>query len=202
MSTVTRCLILLILVLAVGLLPLAPVQPALSQATPSLGFIPDRLSLDAGATGVVDLQAQGVSDLASFEVDLTFDPTIVAVERVERMIGTAVQPSPNRIWTSLPTGSGTGYLQLGPGRITFGGFSYGGDNPPGVTGDVTLTRLTVRGVRPGQSSLTLTRALLTDTQAQPTTPTVGAGVVVISGGGSNYSLFLPYLAAAEPSRLP
>ena len=199
-SILNRSLPLLVLVLAMCLL-LAPVQPALSQTTPGLRFAPDRLTLDQGATGVVDVQAQGVSDLAGFEVDLTFDPAVIAVERVERVIGTDVQPTPNRTWTSLPTSSGVGYIQLGSGRITFGGFSYGADNPPGATGDVTLARLTIRGVRRGESSLSLPRVLLTDTRAQPTTPTASAGVVVISGG-SGYSLFLPHIAASQPPRLP
>lgn len=199
MSTFTRWLPLVILALAACLL-LAPPAPALSQTPPSLRFAPDRLTLDQGATGVVELQAQGVQDLASFEVDLTFDPTVVAVERVERVIGTDAQPTPNRTWVSLPTDASAGFIQLGAGRIALGGFSYGVDNPPGATGDVTLARLTLRGVSGGESSLTLPRALLTDTQAQPTTPTVGAAVVAVKGQA--FSLFLPYIIAGQPLPLP
>ncbi len=197
-STLNR---LLVLVLALAVcLPLAPAPPALSQTPPSLRLTPDRLTLDPGATGVLELRAQAVQDLAAFEADLAFDPTVVAVERVERVIGTEAQPTPSRGWSSLPTSSDAGYIQLGAGRVSFGAYSYGTDNPPGAQGDAILARLTVRAVRSGQSSLRLTRALLANTEAQATTPTTSDGLVVVTGAG--YSLFLPYLAASQPSRVP
>ena len=188
-----------VLILAACLL-LAPPPPALSQTPPRLRFAPDRLTLDQGAAAVVEIQAQGVQDLAAFELDLALDPTLVAVERVERVIGTAAQPTPGRTWTSLPLDASAGYVQLGPGRISFGGFSYGADSPPGAAGDVTLARVALRAVRPGQTSLTLPRALLTDTNAQPSTPTVGQAVVSVTG--QSYLLYLPHFVKGGPVAAP
>ena len=199
MSSFSRPAILLVLALAACLL-LAPAPPALSQTAPGLRFAPDRLALDRGATGVVEVQVQGALDLASFELDLVFDPAVVVVERVERVIGTDAQPTPSRVWLSLPTAPDPGYVQLGPGRVSFGGFSYGENNPPGASGDLTLARLTVRGVRTGQSSLTLPRVLLTDTRAQAVTATAGAGLVSVAGGG--YLLYLPYYVRGGPVPTP
>jgi hypothetical protein len=163
-------------------------------------FVPERVSLDLAATGTVDIEIQAAQDLASFELELRFDPAVVAVERVERIIGTDAEPTPGRAWLSLPgdAGSNATYIEYGPGHIAFGGYSFGEANPAGANGDLTLVRVHLRGASVGGSALTVDQALVTDRNALPTTPTTSDGFVTV--GTAAYSLFLPYIMDAEPVR--
>lgn len=164
-------------------------------ATPALEFVPTSVSLTADVpTATLQIRATGVHDLGAYEIEVAFDPTIVAVESVERLVGTPEQPATGREWVSLPdaASSSTGYTQLAPGVITFGGYSFGANNPPGPDGDVTLVRLRLRGVGDGSSALHPNRAEITDTQAAAQ-PITGPDATV-SVSGILRRLFLPLLA--------
>ncbi|MFN8470666.1 MAG: hypothetical protein U0822_00475 [Anaerolineae bacterium] len=165
--------------------------------TPAIEFAPTSVSLTGAApTASMDIRATGVHDLGAYEIELAFDPTVVAVERVERVVGTAEQPATGREWVTLPdpSSSSTGFTQLAPGVITFGGYSFGADNPPGLDGDVTLARLHLRGVGEGTSPLHLNRAEVTDTQAAAQSLTGPDATVSVSN--ILRRLFLPLLAQA------
>lgn len=181
--------------LLVGLVfGLVAANPASPQTGVQFEFAPARLTLIEGAQGQIDVRLVSAHDLASFEMDLAFDPAVVSVERVERVIGTASQPTPNRTWVSLPTSDdpNTTYLVLGPGRIAFGAFSLSEGTPSVVEGDLTLVRLHVRAVRQGTSVLRPERVLITDSLAEPGQATTTTGEVVVTA--PPFQVFLPYLA--------
>ena len=158
----------------------AEAAPAAPQAV-TLDFAPASLALAVGQTATVDIRALGAADLTAFEATLTFDPTRVAIDRVDRLIGTAAQPDPNRTWASLPTSGNPDvtYLQPAPGQAVFGAYSYGTANPLGPSDDLLLARVTVRGVANGVSSLQLTAPTLVNSLAQSTTPSVANATVTV-----------------------
>lgn len=174
------------------------VAPAAMQPSPALEFTPASLSLAEAATGVVDIRLLTATDLASYEIDLAFDPVIVSVDRVERIVGTETQPSPDRSWASLPSDDpAMSYVVRSPGHISFGGYSFGANNPQGLDGDVTLVRLHLRGAGGGTSSLVAERVLTTNSSAQPSNPTATLGSVTVEGPA--FRLFLPHLSRGQPS---
>ena len=182
-------------VMAVGLLLAGLVSFRVSQAaTPAIEFVPGSVSFTADArTATMDLRVTGAHDLGAYEIELAFDPAVVIVDRVDRVVGTAEQTSPNREWVTLPdpSASDTGYTQLSPGVIVFGGYSYGANNPPGLDGDVTLARLHLRGIGDGSSALHLNRVEVPDTQAAVQSPTGSDASVSVSGILRH--LFLPMI---------
>jgi hypothetical protein len=194
-----RLLASLTLVVLSALLSLTlAVSPAATQPSPTLEFSPATLDLAEAAVGVVDIRLLAATDLASYEVDLAFDPAIVSVDRVERIVGSDAQPSPDRSWASLPSNDpAMSYVVRSPGHISFGGYSFGVNNPPGLNGDVTLVRLHLRGVGAGTSSLVAERILVTTSSAQPSNPTATPGNVTVQGPA--FRLFLPHLTRGEPS---
>ncbi len=173
---------LLILTVVVAAQPLvAPAAPAAA----TFDFVPATLTLAPGGAATVDLRLRDAQNLAGYEVDLTLNPAVLAVDSVERLVGTPAQPSPNRTWTGLPASADPNvtFVQTAPDTIAFGAYSFGAG--PGLSGDVLLARLHVRGVGAGTSALHLSRTLAADTNAQGTTPpavdasvTVGEGVCV------------------------
>lgn len=166
-------------------------------ATPAVEFVPASVSLTGDApTATVDVRVTGVHDLGAYEIELAFDSSVVTVERVDRVVGTAEQPSVGREWVSLPDpSSDTGYLQFAPGVITFGAYSFGANNPPGLDGDVTLARLHLRAVGNGSSPLHLNRVEITDTQAASQSLT-GTDATV-NASGIQIRLFLPLIAGGR-----
>ncbi len=191
-----RFLIIAALLVAVALVGLTLARPAATQTTSRLQFAPADLTLNSGDSAVIDLRLSGAQDLASYEMDLSFDPAVVAVERVERVVGTDAQPS-NRTWLSLPaTGDpDVTFLQPQPGAVSFGAYSFGAANPPGLSGDVTLAHVRLRGVQGGTTTLHVTRVLTTDSRAQPSQPAADEGRVTVNG---LYRLFLPLSYVAWP----
>ncbi len=169
---------------------------ASQAAAPAIEFVPPSVTLTPDArTATVDLRVTSAHDLGAYEIELAFDPNVVSIERVDRVVGTAEEPVPNRDWVSLPdpVTSGTSYTTLAPGVITFGGYSYGTNNPPGRDGDVTLARLHVRAVGNGSSALHLNRVEVTDTQAAAQSLTGPDASVTVSDIFRR--VFLPLLAS-------
>lgn len=170
----------LVVALAVALV-LVTGRAATAVVAPGLSFSPNPVNLAPGGTTLIDLRLTGGQDIGGYEVDLAFDPAIVAIDAVERIVGSAGQPSPNRPWYSLPLSvdPNVTYTVLGPGRITFGAYSTADGNPPGLTGDLTLARLHVRALQAGGSALHLERALVVNTAAQASAPNLTDGQVIV-----------------------
>jgi len=156
-------------------------RAVVAAAAPGLSFSPSPATVAPGGTALIELRLGGGQDVGGYEVDLAFDPAIVAIDAVERVAGTATQPSPNRPWHSLPLSvdPNVTYTVLGPGRITFGAYSTADGNPPGLTGDLTLARLHVRALQAGGSALHLERAVVVDTAAQASAPNLTDGQVTV-----------------------
>lgn len=186
-----RLRLLLFSLLALTLAALAAVTAA-APAAPGLSFSPASATINGLPGAVVELRLSDAQDVGAYEVDLSFDPAMVAVDRVERVIGTAAQPTPGRDWSSLPLSDDPNvtYDERAPGLISFGAFSLG--DTAGASGDVTLARLHLRGAKVGTSALRIERALVTSTQAITDTPTASAGQVQVVA--PVYRLYLPLLA--------
>lgn len=160
-----------------------------SQAAPlvatvaSFDFVPANLPLTPGGVGTVDLRLVMAQNLAGYEVDLAFNPSIVVVDKVDRLIGTPTSPSPGRTWVSLPASGDPNitFIQVSPGVISFGAFSFG--EGAGPNGDVLLARIHIRAVGTGTSSLHLNRTLVSDPNAIPSTPGSSDGSVTVSSAG-------------------
>lgn len=160
-----------------------------APSAPNLTFAPTPVTITAPGVGMVELRVTGAQDLGSYEVDLAFDPAVVTVDRVERVIGTPAQPTPGRDWTSLPLSDDPDvtFDPRGPGLIAFGAYSEG--DGAGADGDVTLARVYLRGVEAGTSALRIEHALVTNTQAITDTPTAGEGQAQVTGPA--HRLYLP-----------
>lgn len=176
--------------LALTLAALATLTLAAPSA-PTLLFAPSPVTITAPGISAVELRMSGAQDLGAYEVELAFDPAVVAVHRVERVLGTPTQPTPGRDWTSLPLSEDPDvtFDSLGPGLVTFGAYSLG--DGAGATGDVTLARVYLRGVEAGTSALRIGRALVTNTQAVTDTPTASEGQAQVTGPA--HRLYLPLI---------
>lgn len=177
-------------------LAVSPPAAVFGQGGVVLGPAPVSLMMDLGATVPVELRVRDVQDLSSFEIDLAYDPSVVTLERVERLVGAPGFPTV-RSWVSLPATNDPAvtFTQLEPGLVTFGAYSFGVDNPPGVSGDVPLARLHLRGKALGESPLRIDRVILADSAAQVISPTLQAGVVTVTPAYERPSrLFLPLLS--------
>lgn len=178
-------------------LAVQPAAPARGQARVTLAPVPLSQVIEFGATAPVELRLGDVADLSSFEIDLAYDPAVVSLERVERLVGTPSYPTA-RSWVSLPTTNDPNvtFVPIEPGLVSFGGYSFAPDNPAGPEGDVPLVRLHLRGMAVGDSPLRIERALLADTAAQVIAATMQAGrVSVVAAVERPHRLFIPLIAA-------
>ena len=149
------------------------------QAAPaaSAAWSPVAVTLTSvGATATVDLSLNGAQNLGGYELDLGFDPAVVAIDKVEGLATT-----PGRTWASLPVSSDPNvtFVTLQSGLISFGAYSYG-DQTQGSNGNVPLARVTVRAVGSGVTSLHIARFLAADVNAQTTTPTLADAPVTVT----------------------
>ena len=165
--------------------PLPTAAPAVPAAPSAVGFdfVPASVTVAPGGAALVDLRLHDAVDLAAYEVQLAFDPAVISVDRVDRLVGTGNPPPAGRTWVGLPLASdpNTTFTTLAPGVIAFGAYSYG-DVAAALDGNVLLARLTVRAVGTGNSTLHLTRTLVSNPDAQGSQPPAVDGSVAISGG--------------------
>lgn len=136
---------------------------------------PSTLDVTPGETFAVDIATSHVvRDLYGFQLDLGFPSTLLAA--------TAVAEGP-----FLPAGGATyflpGDIDNTGGRVSFMADSLLGD-VPGVTGSGVLASITFQGVRAGTANLSLSNALLLDsnlTQAVTFVPVPPAWLLFLSG---------------------
>ncbi|NOX63920.1 MAG: hypothetical protein GXP42_18545 [Chloroflexi bacterium] len=102
----------------------------------------------------VDLMIQDVTDMASFEVSLAFDATIVQVNSVT--LGDFLSSSGRTASLLGPN------IDNGAGRVSFGAFTFG--SAPGANGSGVLATITFTPVATGASPITFENALATNTQ--------------------------------------
>jgi len=122
-------------------------------------------------------------DLGSFQFDLIYDPSVVWVDDVTlgEFLGS----------------TGRSVVSLGPkvnneaGKTTFGAFSFGDQPGPDGSGALALVRLKAVGL--GSSPLDLQDVQLTDTKADPQTPTAEDGTVTVSSTEGWHRIYLPLI---------
>lgn len=186
-----RSLIVALALIALWAAGLALLGPArLSAAAPSLKLLVPAEPQPAGAPIAVQVLASGVSDLAAFEFDLTFDPGLVRVSGISAGSFFGAEQA-------CPDAETRCAILLGPvaeesaGRASVGAVSYG--QAPGASGEGVVAVLYLEPTgRGGSTPLGLAAALIADTKARAATPVVAGGTLQIEAGPEN-GLFLPLL---------
>ncbi len=124
----------------------------------------------------VQLNVEQVQDLASFESAVTYDAKQLQLESVT--------------FGDWLASSGRQVIHLGPeidnvaGRVALGAISLGA--APGVNGDGVLATLRFRVLAPGDATLTLAKAKMTNSQGSEIPLAVEAGHVTITPGRAIY----------------
>lgn len=149
-----------------------------TTATPGSGGVrvyvsPATASVGVGSTTTIDVLVENVSDLYSYEVHLTFDPTKLQIEGTAQLgslfAGHTVQTFQNTVNNTT-------------GRVDYAVSLQG--EPTGVTGSGSLLKLTVRGVAQGSSPVTLTTDTnLSDGSFNLIPAMLQPGVVTVASGG-------------------
>jgi Cohesin domain len=126
-----------------------------------------------GSTFVINVQANGVSDLFAFQFDIAFNPAVL------HAVSVAEGPF-------LPTGGTTAFV---PGTIdnVGGHIAFNADTLigaiPGVTGGGVLARITFQAQNtPGASPLSLSNIIFLSSSLSNITATVQNGSVSIGSG--------------------
>ncbi len=130
------------------------------------------MDLSAGAF-TVDLTVEDVTNLASFQIDLVYDPAIVSVSGVSVA---AFLGSTGRV--VAPVGPTIDNLA---GKVTFGAFSFG--SPAGASGAGMLATITFLPKSVGATALRLQATTLSDPAATAVSVTTADGRVEIQNVG-------------------
>jgi hypothetical protein len=179
----------LTLLLAVGLAGwpavLASEQEALVRVVAPASWPPN------GGSFEVRVEAEGVTDLAAFELKLAFDPSFLIYEGVE--------PGP------FLGSTGRSVSCLDPDFFTlqrdifFFACSTVGPEPPGPSGAGVLATVRFRPGERGPSPLDLSSVKLTNTRGQPVPATVqGSSIVIATSAGTPVPTATP--VGASPGR--
>ncbi|MSP13624.1 MAG: hypothetical protein EXR62_11800 [Chloroflexi bacterium] len=150
---------------------------AVAQGGATLSVSPASVTIDVGATTIVDIRVENVTNLYGVDLGFTFDPAAVEVVDADGNAGNGVNVASG---TFLNSGSGF-TLQNGAdnaaGTITYV-FSQLNPAPP-VSGGGVVLRITFRGKALGSSPVHFSRTNLANnaSQAIQNTPTDGAILV-------------------------
>ncbi|MFN8498390.1 MAG: cohesin domain-containing protein [Anaerolineae bacterium] len=153
------------------------------QAAPdaaALQWSPTSVALaNVGASSTIDLWLNAAQNLGGYEIDLAFDPAVVAIDRVDLLATTS-----GRTWASLPasTDPNVTFVTVASGVISFGGYSYG-TQTQGSTGNVQLARVTLHAVGLGATTLHVSRALAAGADATTTSPTAADAQITVGSPG-------------------
>lgn len=140
------------------------------------------------ALGRIDIpiRIEDAANLGAWEFDLLYNPTFLSVETMTINPAFGVEFDCNA--QSQRCAVSLGPIADGSGTANLGAVSYG--KTGGMSGDGLLAVLhLIPTGKIGVTSLTLTNALVTDSNAQATTPTVEGGNLTLVG--SENQLFLP-----------
>jgi hypothetical protein len=149
----------------------APVRVAAAPAgTANVSLVPATTNATAGEALTLTVQVQAAESLGGWELQLAFDPALVALE--------ALTPG------EFLAGSGRTAAGLGPlgasGQWMVGGYSYGSSE--GITGSGALAYLRLMPLAEGSAGLELSQLLLakvvtTTVQVQPAAGQAGQLVI-------------------------
>lgn len=155
--------LVLLTVLAAG----CPLRAAAQANEALVAFDPPQMTVDPGTTFSVAITVADISELRSYEIDMSFDPAVVEVQTVEQ--GAFLQ--------------GTSPVTLGPeidneaGTVTFGALGMG--SGPWPSGSGQLASLTLRAVADGVTALSLRDVGLYDAEAAAIPTAVEHGQVQV-----------------------
>ena len=145
--------------------------------TPTVGTLmrvePANQSVAAGNDVVVDLVVDNVANLAAYEFELSFDPTILGYISVTN---SPFLGSTGRTVTCLPP-------ILGVGSVRFGCVTFAPPPPDGPSGSGTLATVRLSSSCSGTTSLALTLVGLGDALGGSIPTGSQNGSVTITGGG-------------------
>ena len=140
-----------------------------SAQNPTVRLDPQNSTVGLGDTFTVTVIVDDALDLGSFQFDLAYDPSVIWVDDVT--LGDFLGSTGRSVVSLIK-------MNNGAGTTTFGAFSFGDQPGPDGLGALALVRL--KAVGPGSSPLDLQDVQLTDTKANPQTPTVEDGTVTVS----------------------
>lgn len=136
----------------------------------SIDFSPSISAAAVGDVIPVNIIATGLTDLYAFELDFSFNPTVLSVFSVTE--------------GDLFGGSGvsfsSGEIDNGAGRVTFIGDSLAGPGP-GLSVNGTLIHIVFSALSDGSSSIDLSNVIILDSSFNDITTGLGSGSVVVGG---------------------
>ena len=149
---------------------------------PTVRLDPQNSTVGLGDTFTVTVMVDDALDLGSFQFDLVYDPSVIWVDDVT--LGDFLGSTGRSVVSLIK-------MNNGAGTTTFGAFSFGDQPGPDGSGALALVRL--KAVGPGSSPLDLQGVQLTDTKANPQTPTVEDGTVTVSSTEGWHRIYLPLI---------
>ncbi|MBI1299706.1 hypothetical protein GC175_32680 [bacterium] len=165
------------LLLGVLLAGLTAGATRIQAATPKISLIlPADPSTDGTSINVL-LDISDAANLGAWEFDLVYDPTFVTVTgmTIDPAFGAEINCNAQTQRCAVALGPVTDT----PGTANLGAVTYG--KAAGLNGSATLAVIHLKATgKIGETPLTLTNALVTDVNAQATTPTVQGGTLVLS----------------------
>ncbi|HEX2224659.1 MAG TPA: cohesin domain-containing protein [Thermoanaerobaculia bacterium] len=140
-------------------------EEAAASAPVRLRLAADRPSVAPGDTFEVRLEAEALREVSHLPLTLSFDPAVLAVEKVEA--GEFLGGSD--VAQALADTSKSGELVLGLSRL---------GQVPGVKGEGTLVRITFRALQEGAAEIGFTQSQALDWALRPMVPVAAAPVQV------------------------
>lgn len=158
----------------------------LRAATPAIVLaVPAELP-PAGETINVLINIVDAANLGAWQFDLSYDPTLVTVTGMTIDPAFAAEDDCNAQTGRCAVALGP--IVDSPGTASFGVVTYGKAAGLNGYGQLAVIHLKATG-KAGETALTLSNALVTDVNAQATTPMVIGGTLVLSAPVNR--LFLP-----------
>ena len=132
---------------------------------------PADLAVGLNETFVIEVMVEEANNLAAFQFDLAYDPSILQV--TEAALGGFLESTGNSAVAVGPE------VNNAEGKLTFGAISYG--SGPGPSGAGVLATITCVAHGEGNTALELREVQILDTAASAQRVTVEGGRVVVRG---------------------
>jgi hypothetical protein len=142
----------------------------------------------AGATFKTPVTIVNAAGLMGFQVDIGFDPALLAVESV------ALGPFLKSVGGAQPLGPDL--RAASQGQVTFGGYTLAAAKASGVSGDGVLAIITWHALHADESTITLSRPLLAGADGSALPASTSSPVTVTVEAKSRLSWLWAGLAAA------
>lgn len=138
-------------------------------AAPIVSVAPRTTPVNVGSSFFVDVRIEGVTDLYGYQLDIGFDPAILAVQGLTE--GDFLADGGSTFWIEGALDSDAGLL-AGTSSILIGAV-------PGVSGKGTLFSIRMRALAEGSSNLTASSAILLGSDLSGIEATIANGRVTV-----------------------